>query len=170
MQQPHPSFSSEQDSPRSPAHAVAVRPKVLRRPENFDTTGGTGQRLVEQPSAAPTSDGVVTAQPSTPWQEDGRFGLVMFAVIAVLNIMLTYWLPALRHEKTELAQTDIRDTANLQPTHGRPSTVTLYAQPDHDWRNNDMFDMRQLSAAENSFSSSPQDFPIPEAQALGSEQ
>lgn len=111
---------------------MTARPKVLRRPSQFSTPVNTP---AAQPVNLPVPVLQSTEQPagirSSPWQEDGRFGLALVLILLVVNLALMLWLPHLRQPP---AATDF--SALAAPTEQATLTrrtetqpVTLYSQP-----------------------------------------
>lgn len=120
----------------APAEASA-RPKVLRRPAHFSQKPGLTLPAVEEtPKITPLANAprlpVLAAPAALPWQEDGRFGAWMLAILVLGNlalaVLLAHLLPAEPLQAPEPSLT-VRSNATL-PAASAPagaSGVTIYS-------------------------------------------
>ncbi len=154
----------------SGAGEITNRPKVMRRPATFSAPSHQGPLPFEMLKIPPVVEHVATPQ-YRPWQDDGRFGIALLAIVVIINVLLAVAIPSPHRapisfaEKATIAHSD-NDSFMAAPTTKEHATVTIYAQPSDDRRSTQFFDLRQLPSSQNSLSVSPHDMPAPNAQAL----
>lgn len=158
-----PIAANENHAPSSSTE-LAVRPKVLRRPAHFSGTNPLHEIISPEPVSIPLFPPKAEFS-TTSWQDDGRFGLVLLAIVAIINISLMLWLPHMHHLAVKDISYDIHDDAVAERA-DRKAQVTLYAQPASEWRSPQIYDLRNLPPEQNALSVSPNDIPAPRAKTL----
>ena len=158
--------------PTAPHEEASAKPKVLRRPAQFSRKAA----LPVEPAAPHLADIPVPAMaprshaatPATPhWQEDGRFGMTMVAVVLVVNVLLSLLLPLVNpHVRLEAPATmRLNNNAAMPATHRNPQqAVRVYTEPNH--QQGDGWDLNSLAEDYNEFTTSPSDMPAPIAREL----
>lgn len=161
--------------PTAPHEETSAKPKVLRRPAQFSRKGAA---TPEQPAphlaeaALPTmphvSPRMPTASVTSPhWQEDGRFGMTMVAVVLAVNVLLSLLLPLVNpHVRLEAPATmRLNNNAAMPATHRNPQqSVRVYTEPNH--QQGDGWDLNSLAEDYNEFTTSPSEMPAPTAREL----
>ncbi|MFM9889685.1 MAG: hypothetical protein ACKVOE_03435 [Rickettsiales bacterium] len=110
---------------------AAVRPKVMRRPAQFSQPTPPVVAETQLAALPVVSEPSLARLPRTyPWQDDGRFGLALVAILVVVNLALLLWLPHLLPQPIATATRNplvmLGQAAAPTPA---PLPVTLYAQP-----------------------------------------
>lgn len=126
----------------------SIRPKVLRRPAHFSGTP------THDPSAEtfPITPPATAANPQAAalaWQDDGRFGLVLFALIASINIALILWLPHLHRARISPAPETFQPGVLREKSTEPSAPITFYAPPDPSQRQVQSFDLQRTDSANN---------------------
>lgn len=108
-----------------------ARPKVMRRPAHFAHAPVTAPQATTIISDFPslTSDGspqAGTAATARAWQDDGRFAIVLLAVVVFTNLAMIAWLGHIR-PTAQKGPHIVQDTRmeNGTPPSG-PSNVAIY--------------------------------------------
>lgn len=161
----HPALFTPAPDPTPATHAatdLSVRPKVLRRPAHFSGSTASVEIMRDTAPITPPSTAQATAPTPLAWQDDGRFGLVMFVLIASINIGLILWLPQLHRARAPSPPEPVQLTATIEPSTGKNPAVTFYAHPDEKSGRTPFF--QSLNAQQNTLSVSPADIPAPRAQ------
>lgn len=109
--------------------ATAARPKVMRRPAQFSKAAPPAMADTPHlPIPVAPEPPAPRAMRSHPWQEDGRFGLALVAILLAVNLALMLWLPHLvPAPATTAPQNPVVILGAAPAVTSQP--VTLYAQP-----------------------------------------
>lgn len=147
------------------------RPKFARRPASFARESGQSPPPPAETRILPitATEARATELPTTPWQEDTRFGIVLLVLIAIVNAALVYGLPLLKHHETIATEQAATKSPTMPNALNRDGNVTLYAQPEHERRTIYLLDLRNTKGEENALGTSPDDMPVPTARALDQE-
>ena len=91
-------------SPSTPPLAAngnpVARPKTMRRPAHFSHSEhplapATVNLALVAPTATPQRVGTDKTAPTTrPWQDDGRFAVILLALVIAVNVVVIAWLGA----------------------------------------------------------------------------
>lgn len=120
-------------------------------------------------AAGPTPRSSSSTPAHMPWQEDGRFGMVMIAVLVLVNIVLSLTLPLVGPQRrNEQPRTATLSNSTAMPATHRlraPSTIRIYSdttprQAEDGW------DLNSLAEDYNHFVTQPESIPAPAARAL----
>ncbi len=145
-----------------------ARPKLLRRPAQFSSPVTPTQAIPTPPSTELTAQPVPALPtplefsiPSTTgrsWQDDGRFGVMMIAIVLLTNLVLMLWLPHLaKSEKIAAAATPNNTVSSVMPTAtaGPTPQITTYSRAADGLPNVRVVTVHQLSPMTDSFTIAP---------------
>lgn len=160
-------------SSNAPADEAGNRPKVLRRPAQFSRKSAPVVAVPDTTPLVVSTPRVAKQAPvstATAWQEDGRFGVMLIVVVALINLLLSLLLPLIgkpQHAGNTLRTTTINSNASMPSamSTGQPSGVTVYSDPT-DAAARDGMDIDQLPEDYNEFTTSPKDMPAPTARRV----
>lgn len=156
MSQAMPHYSGTRDE-----NTTTARPKLLRRPAQFsaptDAPGST--EIVLHPTLSlPTPIESTPAPPARSWQDDGRFGFLMLAIVLVTNLVLMAWLPHL-HQPTKATAASVGTVNSIMPTATGGNTpapaITTYARPSDAVNPPRIISVHQLSPVADGFNFAP---------------
>ena len=119
------------DGANAPRSEQVARPKVMRRPANFSSSG-TAMPTIHLPTATKAdsieeNENLALSVPALPtvipvyarqWQDDLRFGIAMLTILILVNLALIAWLPRLEHPElatTNTAASDISHVTQATP-------------------------------------------------------
>lgn len=175
-----------QPPPTAPAGSPPAKPKVLKRPAQFSRTSAPmpqpstnldetadERRAAERRSTdrRAGAKALTIRLPSLPWQEDGRFGMILILTIAAINVVLA--LALTRQQAPTMLQhsaPDISLRANnvSMPAMNRnsDSAVTVYSEPGTLEESARTMTLDALSKNDNDFSIPADQSPPPVARAL----
>lgn len=94
-------MSASASNPTESKSELMVRPKVMRRPAQFSVV----EKLPPIPPAPlmlvpHNAPAIIAAPQARPWQDDGRFALVLLGLIIFMNLAVIAWLSALAPTQT----------------------------------------------------------------------
>ena len=155
-------------APASSADMIS-RPKIMRRPATFSAAAHNNPLPFELLKISPVVEHVASTH-LRPWQDDGRFGMTLLAIVVVINLVLALAIPTPQRSNTAFEEkvTVITESGNFMPAANTAAhaPVTTYAQPEDSRRSGQFFDLQQMSPTQNVLDVSPHDVPAPNAQAL----
>jgi hypothetical protein len=154
------------------ADEPAARPKVLRRPSQFSHVPATpAEAPPEQqlPALLPNARPAPAATVSHGWQEDSRFGLLLIAVLVVVNGALALLLPLLPapdfHSEPNTLQQNTQATMPSSHAKATKEPITIYAEPRTRTRDDGM-SLDSLPSDYNIFETEPATLPVPRARSI----